>query len=121
MGNGRKTVGEPMENTLVLPNGCTLYWKDNGIGGRIYTSDEIGCGVLVWDTSLISEDTLLAAIKKEHELDDITRINIEDEFWKSIRKAAEESEWIPKEYYTVNDWVSDVCMYLRKGHPKETK
>ena len=43
-------------------------------------------------------------------------IDLDVEFWKSIQKAAEESTWIPPEYF-VNDWVSDVCRYLREGHP----
>lgn len=32
--------------------------------------------------------------------------------WDSIKLAAKESGWIPKEYY-MNDWVSDVCSFLR--------
>ena len=48
-----------------LPNGCTLYWEPNGIGGRRYFSDEIGGGVLVWDTSLVDSVTLLAAIVQD--------------------------------------------------------
>ena len=44
-----------------------------------------------------------------------TVVNIEDNFWESIKKAASESTWIPKEYY-MNDWVSDVCRFLREGN-----
>jgi len=55
-------------NELRLTNGCTLFWKNNGIGGRIYISDEVGGGVLVWDTSLVDISTLQAAIGKEREL-----------------------------------------------------
>ena len=51
-----------------LPNTCTLYWHDNGVGGRVYFSDEIGGGVLVWDTSLVEEGTLLAAMAQEYRL-----------------------------------------------------
>ena len=51
-----------------LPNGCTLYWKPNGVGGRIYYSDEVGGGATVWDTCIIEESTLLAAMVKEAEL-----------------------------------------------------
>uniref|UniRef100_A0A6M3LM09 Uncharacterized protein n=1 Tax=viral metagenome TaxID=1070528 RepID=A0A6M3LM09_9ZZZZ len=52
-------------NNINLPNGCTLYWEDNEVGGRIYFSDEVGGGVFVWDTSLICASTLLAAIVME--------------------------------------------------------
>ena len=52
-----------------LPNGCTLYWEENAAGGRTYYSDEIGCGVTVWDTSLIDPSTLTAAIHQENILE----------------------------------------------------
>lgn len=51
-----------------LPNGCTLYWRSNEVGGRTYTSDEVGGGVLVWDTCLVNSSTLIAAMNKENEL-----------------------------------------------------
>jgi hypothetical protein len=41
-------------------------------------------------------------------------INLEEEFWKSIKEAANDSNWIPEEYY-MNDWVSDICRFLRTG------
>ncbi len=49
-----------------LPNRCALYCEANGVGGHRYWSDEVGGGVCVWDTSLVGEDTLLAAIVEEH-------------------------------------------------------
>lgn len=42
-------------------------------------------------------------------------INVDEELWKAIKQAASESNWIPKEYY-INDWVSDVCEFLKNGH-----
>lgn len=53
-------------NACELPNGCTLYWEDNGVGGRRYLSDEICGGVLVWDTCLVDESTILAAMTQEN-------------------------------------------------------
>lgn len=62
----------PPESSLTevatLPNGCYLYRKDNGVGGHSYFSDEIGGGVNVWDTSLVAESTLIAAILDQHKL-----------------------------------------------------
>jgi hypothetical protein len=55
----------PKEGHIILPNGCALYWKPCEVGGREYYSDEIPCGVNVWNTALINEDTLLAAILQE--------------------------------------------------------
>lgn len=52
-----------------LPNGCTLFWEKNGVGGRRYASDEIGGGVCVWDTSLVDHGTLLMAMTIERELE----------------------------------------------------
>lgn len=55
----------PESGHIMLPNGCALYWRPNEVGGREYYSDEIPCGVSVWDTALINSDTLLAAILQE--------------------------------------------------------
>jgi hypothetical protein len=57
-----KTVKE-----IRLPNGCTLYVSNNAAGGRTYISDEVSCGVPVWDTALVSQDTLIAAMNAENE------------------------------------------------------
>lgn len=54
-----------MTEVCMLPSGYTLFVKDNEAGGRTYYSDEVGCGVIVWDTVLVNEDTLLAAILEE--------------------------------------------------------
>lgn len=54
--------------SLQMSNGYCLYWKDNEVGGRTYFSDEIGGGVFVWDTSLVYESTLKAAIAQEAKL-----------------------------------------------------
>jgi len=45
-------------NEIQLPNGCTLWYEDNQVGGRRYYTDEIGGGCLVWDTSLVDKDIL---------------------------------------------------------------
>lgn len=49
-----------------LPNGNHLFRNKNTAGGYTYFSDEIGGGVLVWDTCLVNESTLLAALVAEH-------------------------------------------------------
>lgn len=51
-----------------LPNGCTLWWKPNEVGGRIYTTDENSIESEVWDTSITSASTLNMALAKESEL-----------------------------------------------------
>jgi len=58
--------GRRMEEVGLLPNGSTLFRRKNEVGGYIYYSDEIGGGVGVWDTALVDESTLLAAIVAEH-------------------------------------------------------
>lgn len=52
----------------LLPNGCSLYMKENEVGGRVYYSDEIGGGVDIWDTALVDKSTLLAAIVEEEKI-----------------------------------------------------
>lgn len=51
--------------SMPLPNGATLSWQPNGAGGRIYVSDEVGGGTVVWDTCLCDESTILAALNVE--------------------------------------------------------
>ena len=54
-----------MEDICELPNGCHLFRKPNEAGGYTYYSDEVGGGVMVWDTCLVGEETLLSAIVEE--------------------------------------------------------
>jgi hypothetical protein len=51
-----------------LHSGATLFWETNKAGGRTYSSDEIGGGVEVWDTALVSETTLMEAMAIERAL-----------------------------------------------------
>jgi len=44
----------------------------------------------------------------------ITDIDLDDIFWKQIKTAAMESQWMPVDYM-MDDWVSDVCTFLRVG------
>ncbi len=53
---------------IPLANGCTLYRRPNEVGGFVYSSDEIGCGVHVWDTALVDHRTLLTAMVDYHTL-----------------------------------------------------
>lgn len=65
----------PESGHIILPNGCALYWRPNEVGGREYYSDEIPCGVEVWNTALINADTLLAAIVQEK------HIQMNERYW----------------------------------------
>lgn len=62
-------MAKSRKGTLRLPNACTLYWEDNEVGGRRYSSDEVGGGVHVWDTALVDRSTLLAALLAEETLE----------------------------------------------------
>ncbi len=42
----------------------------------------------------------------------IPTIDLDAADWRAIKRAASESTWMPPEYCR-NDWVSDVCVYLR--------
>ncbi len=54
-----------MEEVTQDSRGHTLFVIDNKVGGKRYWSDEIGGGVLVWDTSLVSTEMLQLALKQE--------------------------------------------------------
>lgn len=56
---------ETENGSKLLPNGCRLYWRRNSAGGRTYISNEVGEVAGVWDTSIIDESTLLAAMTQE--------------------------------------------------------
>jgi len=62
----RPSQPSTIEEVCTLPNGCTLFREANGAGGHTYYSDEVGEGVMVWDTCLVSQITLLAAITQEN-------------------------------------------------------
>jgi hypothetical protein len=83
---GRK-MDQHFEGQTQLPNGCTLYWRPNGVGGRIYFSDEIGGGVQVWDTALVDFTTLLAALNQEMALR-----ATELRFWKDQKRKEKKDD-----------------------------
>lgn len=47
------------------PRGYALFRKPNEAGGHTYWSDEIGGGVMIWDTCLVSAETLRLALSIE--------------------------------------------------------
>lgn len=60
---------EVKEGHCELPNGSWLYWRvEPATNARYYFSDEIGGGVRVWDTALVDDGTLLAALTNEARL-----------------------------------------------------
>lgn len=45
-------------------------------------------------------------------VDEVPELDIEGSYWDEIKQAASTSNWIPKEYF-MNDWVSDICDFLK--------
>lgn len=70
----------PVTGYTTLPNGCTIFWEQNEVGGRRYYSDECGITSLVWDTSITDESTLLAAMTQE------AIISINNRYWADQNK-----------------------------------
>ena len=81
------------EGDCRLPNGCTLYWKTTE-QGRVYFSDEIGGGMVVWDTAVTDQYTLLAAITQEAS---INKLEHEHKRRKDIERMNEEFCWVKKD------------------------
>jgi len=54
------------QSEITLPTGKTIWFEDNKAGGVTWYSDEVGSGVIVWDTSLVNLETLLSVITHEH-------------------------------------------------------
>ena len=44
--------------------------------------------------------------------------DLDAQSWQDIKKAASESKWMPPQYF-MNDWVHDVCEWLRDGPEAE--
>lgn len=64
------------------PQGYTIFEEDNEVGGKRYWSDEIGGGVMIWDTSLGSIESLefvIALEKRENALQRLTDLGQEME------------------------------------------
>ncbi|MCB1970964.1 MAG: hypothetical protein KDG54_11210 [Geminicoccaceae bacterium] len=56
---------QPTEWVASTMRGYALYRRPNGVGGHTCYSDEIGGGVLAWDTSLVDRETMLAFLMIE--------------------------------------------------------
>lgn len=61
-------MSDELTTVCDLPNGYRLYVKPNGVGGRQYWSDEIGGGILVFDTSLHDTLTIITALTHEMQM-----------------------------------------------------
>lgn len=48
------------------------------------------------------------------EFDTTPILDLDEAAWDEIKAAADQSKWIPQDQYTMNDWVSDVCTFLRE-------
>lgn len=57
-----KLFPQSSKRLFTLPNGGSLYVAKNEAGGYTYYSDEVGGGVVVWDTALVDASTLIAAL-----------------------------------------------------------
>ncbi len=64
-----------VEEVCGLPNSGHLFRRKNLAGGYTYYSDEIGGGIEVWDTALVSMGTLLTAMSEEIKRQTIEQLN----------------------------------------------
>lgn len=55
----------PLTEVCEDSRGNRLYVEPNEVGGHRYWSDEIGGGVVVWDTSLVSPEMVRLALEAE--------------------------------------------------------
>jgi hypothetical protein len=62
-----------------------------------------------------NRETLLAAYWKDKAsaVSATPAINLENDFWDQIVQAALDSPWMP-DGYMMNDWVADICAFLRR-------
>lgn len=67
---GRPEQPPGLRHVAVDSRGNTLFVEPNEVGGRRYWSDEIGGGVVAWDTSLVSAEMVRLALTVEEQLTD---------------------------------------------------
>lgn len=97
------------------------YWWCPAIGysipeSKLYTdraaavqaaADECRKQIGVWEERLVALATEPTPV-----------LDLDANDWETIKQAASESTWMPPEYMR-NDWVSDVCKFLRGEQPTE--
>ena len=90
------------KEVAILGNGCCLFRRENkDVGGYTYISDEIGGGVVVWDTALVDVETLLTAIADHMKLQKIEYYERE----RALREMARENQKMG--LYDDNEGVCD--------------
>ncbi|MEO8644560.1 hypothetical protein [Pseudomonas sp.] len=103
---------QPIERDDPNGSGCNLCPECFGAGawnwkaGKVVSIDPIdhyaGC-------ALEELRALLAAPVVERQVIDLDAVD-----WETIQQAADDSNWMPNEYMR-NDWVADVCNFLKYG------
>jgi len=89
-----------LEEVGTTDRGYTIYRQVNEVGGHRYWSDEIGGGVVAWDTCLVDAGTLhecLRIEKRAHALSELAAADGELLFpatAEDVRRASErQAEW----------------------------
>jgi hypothetical protein len=79
-----------------------------------YTNDEVQKDWLIF---LLGFEAAWAEVKPSQYTDSTGNVNwdLDISGWESIKEAAQQSKWIPVEYY-MNDWIADVMFFLREGN-----
>lgn len=62
-----------LNDSITLPTGVKISWTTNGVGGRTFVTDEIGSGAMIWDTALISIDTVRKTVELEEVLQSLEK------------------------------------------------
>ena len=82
----------------------------------------LGCNECSETIMVVDADRVAGELNKVRALLDkpVERvIDLDALDWESVKEAAAESKWMPPEYMR-NEWVADVCEFLRAGQPPST-
>jgi len=111
----KASTPEPV--ALTMPNGWRIERLKEGAFAKV-TAPEGGYMILDGRSANQREsymhsfvEAVLAASQPANVLD------LDKALWEQLCQAAKESKWIPQEYYYANDWVNDLCGWLRDGPP----
>ncbi len=81
--------------------------------GRIFRLQQLGKGDHMWGNA-DDNDEVCAALAQTEEPDTVV-IDLDALAWQRIKESVGKSEWIPQDLYMMNDWVADICCFLKEG------
>ena len=101
-----------------LYSATLAYWRFNGLlpelmpGPQKERTKNLVVSIIAAADAVRAREQSVTEREQAEQPEGIT-LDLDALAWASIKQAAAESNWIPHEHYTANDWTNDVCAFLR--------